>query len=72
MEHQRRSPSDPQDENFPLLRNGGNSALLGAFDADPGGLGVRAGESDPGRMLAAVLLLLVVAVIMLGLAWWLL
>jgi hypothetical protein len=74
MEHQLTPPSGREDENVPQLRTGSNSALTGGFDSDlylsSGDLGVRPGESDPGRMLAAVLLL-VVAMVVLGLVWWL-
>ncbi len=43
----------------------------GALATDFGGdLGVRPGESDPGRMLAGVLVL-VIATIIMALAWWL-
>jgi hypothetical protein len=44
---------------------------FGIDDSMPG-LGVRQGESDPARMLSAVLILVFVAVIMaVMLAWWL-
>ncbi len=74
MEHQFTSPSSREDENVPRLRTGSNSAV---DCLDPGsdlhsGLGVRPGESNPGRMLSAVLLLVVTVVVLgLGLAWWL-
>ena len=39
---------------------------------DVGGLGVQHGESNPARMLSAVLLVVIVAIVMaLMLAWWL-
>lgn len=75
MEHQLTPSSGHEDENFPQLAAGINSALTGFFDADPhprGDLRVRPGESDPVRMLGAVLLLVaVVVVVALGSAWWL-
>lgn len=54
---------------FPRPRIGSNSALA----ADLGGdLGVRPGESDPVRMLCAVLLLSGATIVMvLALVWWL-
>lgn len=57
------------DNGFPRPRAGSNSALTVDRGND---LGVRSGESDPGRMLSGVLLL-VAAMIMLALAlaWWL-
>ncbi|MGB8963987.1 MAG: hypothetical protein WCC38_18770 [Pseudonocardiaceae bacterium] len=58
-----------EDNGFPRLRAGGNSALTAEPSA---GLGVRPGESDPARMLSGVLLLAVAMIIMaLALAWWL-
>lgn len=75
MEHQLTPPSGREDENFPWLATGSNRALTRCFDSDPhpgGDLGVRPGESDSGRMLGAVLLLVAAAVVVaLGLAWWL-
>jgi hypothetical protein len=74
MEHQLTPPSGREDENAPRLRAGSDSALTSGFDSGlhlSGDLGVRPGESNPGRMLAAVLLL-VLATVVLGLAWWLL
>ncbi|MGH3886768.1 MAG: hypothetical protein ACRDSZ_09395 [Pseudonocardiaceae bacterium] len=74
MEHQLTPPSGPEDENFPRLAAGVNTALTDFFGPDPhlsGDLSVRPGESDPGRMLGAVLLLVAVVVVALGLAWWL-
>ncbi len=76
MEHQLTPSSGREDSNVPRLRTGTNSALTGCFDSDlhlSGDLGVRPGESDAGRMLGAVLLLVaLVVVVALGLAWWLL
>jgi hypothetical protein len=75
MEHQLTPPSGREDENVPRLRTGSNSALTGGFDSDlhlSGDLGVRPGESAPGRMLGAVLLLVLATVVLaLGLVWWL-
>ncbi|MGH3901985.1 MAG: hypothetical protein ACRDTA_27785 [Pseudonocardiaceae bacterium] len=73
MEHQLTPPSGSEYGNFPWLRTGSNGALTGCFDSDVSGdLGVRSGESDPRRMLAAVLLLVAAVVLVaLGLAWWL-
>lgn len=54
---------------FPRLRIGSNSALTADLGSD---LGVRPGESDPARMLCAVLLLAAATiVIVLTLVWWL-
>jgi hypothetical protein len=75
MEHQFTSPSGREDENVPRLWTGASSAAVDCID--PGsdlhsGLGVRPGESNPGRMLCAVLLLVVAVLVLgLGLAWWL-
>jgi hypothetical protein len=54
---------------FPRPRIGGNGALT----ADPiGDLGVRPGDSDPARMLSAVLLLAIAMIIIaVALVWWL-
>ncbi|MGH3835170.1 MAG: hypothetical protein ACRDSF_05635 [Pseudonocardiaceae bacterium] len=73
MAHQLTPPSGREDSNFPRPRTGSNSALSGCFDSDlhlSSDLGVRSGESDAGRMLGAVLLLVaVVVMVALGLAW---
>lgn len=67
------TPSGPEDGNSPWSRTGSNGVLTGCFAPDLGGdLGVRSGESDPRRMLAAVLLLVAAVVLVaMGLAWWL-
>ena len=73
MEYQLTPPPSRQDESVPWLRTGSNTAFVERADADSrlhDNLGVRPGESNPGRMLCAVLLL-VVAIIVLGLGWWL-
>ncbi|MBA2471167.1 MAG: hypothetical protein DLM61_10520 [Pseudonocardiales bacterium] len=50
-----------EDNGFPRPRTGGNGALT----ADPvGDLGVRPGDSNPARMLSAVLLLAITMIIM--------
>ncbi|MGH3944573.1 MAG: hypothetical protein ACRDRY_11375 [Pseudonocardiaceae bacterium] len=73
MTHQLTPPSGREDSNVPRPRTGANSALSGCFDSDlrlRSDLGVRSGQSDAGRMLGAVLLLVAVAVMVaLGLAW---
>ncbi len=52
---------------IPRMRIGSASALTGG-----GQLGVRPGESDPARMLCAVLLLAATTIVMvLALVWWL-
>jgi hypothetical protein len=57
--------------NVPRPRAGSDSALTGGIDSDLY-LGVRPGESDSGRMLGAILLLVMAMVALaLGLAWWL-
>ncbi len=76
MAHQLTPPSGREDEGLPRLRTEGNSALSGCFDADLhlcSDLSVRPGESDPGRMLGWVLLLVVAVMVaaMLALVWWL-
>lgn len=75
MEHQLTPPSSREDENVLRVRAGSNSALVDCIDAGSylhDGLGVRPGESNPGRMLCAVLLLVVATVVLgLGLVWWL-
>ncbi|MGH3754110.1 MAG: hypothetical protein ACRDRP_15715 [Pseudonocardiaceae bacterium] len=76
MAHQLTPPSGREDEGHPRFQADRSSALAGCFDADlnlPGDLGVRPGESDPGRMLGWVLLIVVVTVVvaMLALVWWL-
>lgn len=73
MNHQLTPPSGPEDGNFPWLRTGSNGVLTSCYDSDlSSDLGVRSGESDPHRMLAAVLLLVAAVVLVaLGLAWWL-
>ncbi|MGH4007175.1 MAG: hypothetical protein ACRDTH_03220 [Pseudonocardiaceae bacterium] len=75
MAHQLTPPSGREDSNVPPLWTGTNSALTSCFDSDlqlSSGLGVRSGESDAGRMLGAVLLLVTLAVVLvLGLVWWL-
>jgi hypothetical protein len=71
MEHQLTPPSGREDENVPRPRTGSDSTLAGGVDSDlylSGDLGVRRGESDSGRMLGAVLLL-VLAMVVLGLVW---
>lgn len=80
MGYQQLTPSSGrEDENVPRPWTDPDSALAGCFDSprlgggDPylrSEWGVRAGESDPSRMLCAVLLL-VVAIVVLGLVWWL-
>ena len=61
--------SDPGDQNTSRSSGGGHSALTSEFS---GGTGVRPGESDPARMLAGVLVLVVVTIILvLALVWWL-
>lgn len=73
MAHQLTPPSGREDSNVPRPRSGSNSALSGCFDSDlhpSSDLGVGSGESDAGRMLGVVLLLVaVVVVVVLGLAW---
>lgn len=72
MEYQLTPPPSREDENVPWLRTGGNTAFADADSYLRGSLGVRPGESNPGRMLCAVLLLVMaIAVLGLGLAWWL-
>lgn len=74
MEHQLTPASGRQDENVSRLRPGSDSALHGCLDSDlhlHDDLGLRPGESDPGRMLCVVLLLVVAMVVVLGLVWWL-
>ncbi|MDQ4010944.1 MAG: hypothetical protein M3228_09665 [Actinomycetota bacterium] len=75
MEHQFTPPSSREDENVPRLRTDSNSAAVDCIDFGSdlhSGLGVRPGESNPARMLCAVLLLVVAVVVLgLGLAWWL-
>ncbi|MGH3976247.1 MAG: hypothetical protein ACRDS9_23420 [Pseudonocardiaceae bacterium] len=73
MEHQLTPASRGEDADFPRPLTDSHSALTECLDSDlhrRSGLGVRSGESDPGRMLSAVLLL-VMAIVVLGLAWWL-
>ncbi|MGH3777511.1 MAG: hypothetical protein ACRDRR_17590 [Pseudonocardiaceae bacterium] len=73
MAHQLTPQPGREDSNVPLPRTGANSALAGCFDSDlrlRSDLGVRSGESDAGRMLGAVLLLVaLVVMVALGLAW---
>ncbi len=75
MEPQLASPSSHEDKNLPRLCTGGTGTLVDCIDSRSyvhSGLGVRPGESNPGRMLGAVLLLVVaIAVLGLGLVWWL-
>ncbi len=75
MAHQLTPPSGREDEGLPRFQTESNSALSGCVDADlylRRALGVRPGESDPGRMLGSVLLIVVAAVVvMLALVWWL-
>jgi hypothetical protein len=62
-------PASNHDDGYPRSRTGGHSTLAPELDNDKG---VRPGESDPARMLAAVLLLVaatIVAAVML--VWWL-
>lgn len=73
MEYQLTPPPSREAENVPWLRTGSNTTFVECADANShlrSDLGVRPGESNPGRMLCAVLLL-VVAIIVLGLVWWL-
>lgn len=75
MAHQLTPPPGREDEGHPRLQTD-SSALTGCFDADlhlPGDLGVRPGESDPGRMLGWVLLIVAVTMVamLLALVWWL-
>jgi hypothetical protein len=67
MTQQLTPASGREDSDFPRPRTGSHSALTSGLRSD---LGVRPGESDPGRMLGGVLLLLI-ATIVLALAWWL-
>jgi hypothetical protein len=61
--------SGSEDNVFPSARRASNGALTMEFHDD---LGVWPGESDPTRMLSAVLLLVIATVTMaLALAWWL-
>lgn len=64
------SPASGRDgSGFPRPRTGSYGTVTS--DVAPGA-GVRPGESDPSRMLAAVLVLVVVTIFMvLPLAWWL-
>jgi hypothetical protein len=75
MEHQLTPPPSPEDENVPRQRTGSNIAFAECAVADlhlRSSLGVRPGESNPGRMLCAVLLLVMAVIVLgLGLAWWL-
>lgn len=75
MAHQLTPPPGREDEGHPRSQADCSSALAGCFGADlhlPGDLGVRPGESDPGRMLGWVLLIVAVTVVaMLALVWWL-
>ena len=53
---------------LPRPRTGSNDTA----HLDTGGLGVQHGESNPARMLSAVLILVIVAIVMaLMLTWWL-
>ena len=73
MEYQLTPPPSREAGNVPRARTGSNSVLVDCIDSGlylHSDLGVRPGESDPGRMLCAVLLLVVV-VLGLGLVWWL-
>ncbi|MGQ0718486.1 MAG: hypothetical protein ACT4NP_14470 [Pseudonocardiales bacterium] len=73
MAHQLTPPSGREDSNVPRPRTGSNSAFTGCFDSDlhpSRDLGVRSGESNAGRMLGAVLLVVaIVVMVALGLAW---
>ncbi|MGH3983154.1 MAG: hypothetical protein ACREX8_04670 [Gammaproteobacteria bacterium] len=75
MGYQLTPPPGHEDENVPRLRTGSNIAFAECAVADShlrSSLGVRPGESNPGRMLSAVLLLVVAIIVLgLGLAWWL-
>ena len=75
MEYQLTPPPSREAGNVPRARTGSNSVLVDCIDSGlylHSDLGVRPGESDPGRMLCAVLLLVVaIAVLGLGLVWWL-
>jgi len=63
-------PASGQEENaFPRLRTGRNSAWTADLGKD---FSVRPGESDSTRMLSAVLLLAIATIIIaLALLWWL-
>lgn len=63
------TPASGREHNgFPGRQIGTHSALAPGLGS---GLGARPGESDPGRMLAGVLLLVVATIIMvLALVWW--
>lgn len=76
MAHQLTPPPGREDEGHPRLRTEGDAALTGGFDTDlhlRSDLGVRPGESDPGRMLGWVLLVVMAltVVAILALLWWL-
>jgi hypothetical protein len=75
MESQLTPPPSREGGNVPRVRTGSNSALVDCIDSGSylhSGLGVRPGESNPARMLCAVLLLVVAIVVLgLGLVWWL-
>jgi hypothetical protein len=77
MEYQLTPPPSREDGDVPWLRTGSNTAFVEGAAADlhlHSGLGVRPGESNPGRMLCAVLLLVAAIIVLglgLGLAWWL-
>jgi hypothetical protein len=81
MAHQLLPPSGREDKGSPWLRAAGGSARPDSLGADLSlhsdlgvrDLGVWAGESDPGRMLAWVLLIVVAAVVggVLALVLWL-
>ncbi len=76
MAHQLMPPSGREDEGSPRLGTVDGSARTGRSDVDlylHSDPGVRAGESDPGRMLAWVLLIVAAAVVagVLALVLWL-
>ncbi|MDQ3762009.1 MAG: hypothetical protein M3460_10025 [Actinomycetota bacterium] len=69
MTQQLISSSGRDGNSSPRPRSGSDRAATQELDRD---LGVRPGESDPTRMLCAVLLLVAATIaIMLGLVWWL-
>jgi hypothetical protein len=73
MAHQLTPPPGREDEGLPRLRTDSNSALNGSVEADlylHSGLGVRPDESDSGRMLGWILLIVAVTVVAM-LVWWL-
>jgi hypothetical protein len=75
MEHQLTPASRGEDGDLSRLLIDSDSPLINCADFDlhrRSGLGVGPDESNPGRMLSAVLLLVMVIVVLSsGLAWWL-